>query len=74
MPPPDEQRRIARVLGALDDKIESNRRIAATLEEIATALFKARFVDFVDHDEVVESEIGPIPRGWEVGALARLAM
>lgn len=66
VPPLDEQRRISRVLGALDDKIESNRRIAATLEEIAATLFKARFVDFVDHDDLVESEIGPVPSGWEV--------
>lgn len=70
VPPRDEQRRIAQILGSLDDKIESNRRIAKTLEEIAATQFKARFVDFVDHDNLVESEIGPIPRGWGIGRLA----
>ena len=46
VPPPEEQREIARVLGALDDKIELNRRMCETLEEMAQALFKSWFVDF----------------------------
>ena len=46
LPPLDEQRRIARILGALDDKIELNRRISQTLEAIAQTLFKSWFVDF----------------------------
>ena len=45
-PPLPEQRAIARVLGALDDKIELNRRMNETLEEMARALFKSWFVDF----------------------------
>jgi type I restriction enzyme, S subunit len=43
---PDEQRAIARILGALDDKIELNRRMNETLEAMARALFKSWFVDF----------------------------
>jgi type I restriction enzyme S subunit len=42
----NEQRRIARILGALDDKIELNRRMNETLEAMARALFKSWFVDF----------------------------
>jgi type I restriction enzyme S subunit len=75
LPALPEQARIARVLGSLDDKIENNRRLARTLEEIAATLFKAHFVDFVSHDDLVESEIGPIPRGWrvdEVGEVLRV--
>jgi len=41
-----EQRRIAGILGALDDKIELNRRMSQTLESMARALFKSWFVDF----------------------------
>ena len=41
-----EQRAIASVLSAMDDKIALNRRMAATLEEMARALFKSWFVDF----------------------------
>lgn len=46
VPPIDEQRRIAETLWSLDDKIELNRRMNATLEAMARALFKAWFVDF----------------------------
>ena len=46
LPPLEEQRAIARVLGALDDKIELNRRMSETLEEMARALFRPWFVDF----------------------------
>ena len=46
IPPIPEQRAIACVLGALDDKIELNRRMSGTLEAMARALFKSWFVDF----------------------------
>jgi len=46
LPPLPEQKRIAEVLGALDDKIELNRRMNATLEATARALFQSWFVDF----------------------------
>ena len=46
IPPLTEQKAIAAVLGALDDKIELNRRMNATLEAMARALFQSWFVDF----------------------------
>ena len=46
LPPLTEQKTIAAVLGALDDKIELNRRMNATLESMARALFQSWFVDF----------------------------
>ena len=46
LPPLAEQKAIAAVLGALDDKIECNRRMNATLEAMARALFQSWFVDF----------------------------
>ena len=45
-PPLSEQKRIAHILGTLDDKIELNRRMNETLETMARALFKSWFVDF----------------------------
>jgi type I restriction enzyme S subunit len=66
LPPVDAQRRIAGVLDALDDKIDSNRRMAALLEETASTVFRARFVDFVGVEELQDSEIGRIPKGWSV--------
>ena len=46
LPPLAEQRAIAGILGALDDKIELNRRMNETLERMARALFQSWFVDF----------------------------
>jgi type I restriction enzyme, S subunit len=46
VPPIEEQRAIAYILGTLDDKIELNRRMNETLEEMARAIFKSWFVDF----------------------------
>jgi len=66
----DDQRRIADILSALDDKIELNRQTNATLEAIAQAIFKEWFVDFNfpgATGELVESELGMIPKGWRVG-------
>jgi type I restriction enzyme S subunit len=46
LPPLPEQQAIAHILGTLDDKIELNRRMNATLEAMARALFQSWFVDF----------------------------
>ena len=46
LPPIEQQRAIAHILGTLDDKIELNRRMNETLEAMARALFKSWFVDF----------------------------
>ena len=73
LPPLSEQRSIAAVLGALDDKIELNRMMNRTLEEMAQAIFKSWFIDFDGHDDLVDSELGPIPRGWGVGEFGSLA-
>lgn len=71
IPPIDEQRRIAAVLGALDDKIELNRKMNRTLEAMAQALFKSWFIDFdgVPDSDLVESELGPIPKDWTTARL-----
>jgi restriction endonuclease S subunit len=73
IPPLPEQRRIAAILGALDDKIELNRKMNRTLEEMAQALFKSWFVDFDGCEDLVESEIGWVPRGWNIRSLDAIA-
>ena len=90
LPPLPEQRRIAHILGTLDDKIELNRRMNQTLEAMARAIFQDWFVDFgpvraklegrepylppelwaLFPDRLADSELGEIPEGWEVMALA----
>ncbi len=66
------QSRIAGIFSTLDDKIELNRQTNATLEAIAQAIFKEWFVDFNypgATGELVESELGPIPKGWRLSSL-----
>ncbi len=74
LPPLEEQRRIAGILGSLDDKIELNRRINANLEAQAQALFRSWFVDFEPFRDgpFVDSELGKIPQGWKVISLSEL--
>jgi len=107
LPPLKEQQAIACVLGSLDDKIELNRKMNQTLEEMARAIFKSWFVDFDpvrakaavrrEHpnwtneqvsrtacpklkpeiaelfpDAFEDSELGEIPKGWEVKPLPEL--
>jgi len=64
VPKPAEQRAIASVLGALDDKIELNRRMNETLEALAQSLFKAWFVDATRDG---------LPKGWREDCLDKIA-
>jgi type I restriction enzyme S subunit len=68
LPPIAEQKTIAHILGTLDDKIELNRRMNATLEAMARALFQSWFVDF---DPVRTKLDGRKPAGLD-GATAAL--
>lgn len=62
LPPLEIQKKIAGVLGALDDKIELNNKINNNLEQQAQALFKSWFVDF-------EPFGGEMPDDWKIGKL-----
>ena len=100
LPPLDEQKRIAEILGSLDDKIELLQKQNKTLEDMAKALFKSWFVDFdvvrakqkglpkadimreyhlteelydLFPSSFADSPLGPIPSGWEVKPLSKIA-
>lgn len=121
LPPLPVQQKIGEILGALDDKIDLNRRINQTLEAMAQAIFKSWFVDFdpvkakiaakaegqdlqraamraisgktdaeldalpteqyeqlattaaLFPDEMVDSELGEIPKGWVFQSVADIA-
>lgn len=77
------QTAIAEILSSLDDKIELNNKINQELENLAQTLFKHWFIDFEfpnengepyksSGGEMVESELGEIPKGWEVKRLGNL--
>jgi type I restriction enzyme S subunit len=67
LPSLPEQKRIAHILGTLDDKIELNRRMNATLEGISRAIFKSWFVDF---DPVRQKAAGKKPVGMDAQTAA----
>ncbi len=73
LPPLPVQRRIADILSAYDDLIENNNRRIAILEEMAQNLYREWFVHFRfpghEHVKMVDSELGPIPEGWEVSTI-----
>ncbi len=100
LPPLEEQKRIAEILGSLDDKIELLQKQNKTLEDMAKALFKSWFVDFdvvrakqkglpkadimreyhlteelydLFPSSFADSPLGPIPSGWEVKPLSKIA-
>ena len=77
------QTAIAEILSSLDDKIELNNKINQELENLAQTLFKQWFIDFEfpnengepyksSGGEMVESELGEIPKGWEIGTLSEI--
>ena len=87
LPPIEQQEQIGDVLYNLNNKIELNRRMNATLEAMARALFQSWFVDFdpvrakLDGSQTIgldaataalfpnefeDSELGHIPKGWEI--------
>jgi type I restriction enzyme, S subunit len=77
IPKEEYQEMIAFFFSSLDDKIELNNQINRNLEELAQTIFKHWFVDFEFPDEngepykssggeMVESELGQIPKEWRV--------
>ena len=97
--PYEMQKIVGDIYFTLNDKIELNRRMNKTLEDMAAAIFKAWFVDFEPvrakasgaasfpgmpqpvfdalPTAFADSELGPIPEGWEIKLLkdaARLTM
>jgi len=77
------QTSIAEILSSLDDKIELNNKINQELENLAQTLFKQWFIDFEFPNEkgepykssggkMVDSELGEIPKGWEISKISSL--
>lgn len=84
LPSLQEQKQVAELLVTLDKKIELNNEMNKILEEMAQAIFKRWFVDFEFQDEqgklyksnggeMVQSEMGMIPKGWRVGNLQEIS-
>lgn len=79
----EEQEEIVKVISSIEDKVEVNNQINKKLEAMAQSIFKHWFVDFEfpnengepyksSGGEMIESELGMIPRGWEVKELGEI--
>lgn len=77
IPEVKEQKRIASILSSFDDKIELNNKTNKILEEMAQTIFKEWFINFnfpnedgkpykKSGGEMIDSELGKIPKGWKV--------
>src|SRR3989339_748410 len=84
IPPINEQSAIAKILSDLDSKIELNQQMTKTLEAIGQTIFKRWFIDFEfpnekgkpyksSGGEMVDSELGEIPKGWKVKSLDKIS-
>lgn len=84
LPSRNVQNFIANILKSMDDKIDLNKKIIANLEELSQTLFKRWFVDFEFPDEngnpykssggeMVDSELGKIPKYWKISNLDKIA-
>jgi len=75
--PLSAQRKIAAILSAYDDLIENNLRRIKILEEMAQNLYREWFVNFRfpghENTRLVDSPLGEIPEGWEVGKITDLS-
>ncbi len=84
LPKKNIQKKVVNLLNTIDKKIENNQKIITNLEELSQTLFKRWFVDFEFPDEngnpyksnggeMVDSELGAIPKGWNVKNLDDIA-
>lgn len=74
LPEIQTQQKIADLLWSIDNKIICNKSINDNLEQQAQALYKSWFVDFEPFKdcEFVDSELGLIPEGWQVGTYEQI--
>lgn len=79
-----KQDKILKIIGNIEDKLDTNNKLIANLEELSQTLFKRWFVDFEFPDEngnpykssggeMVNSELGKIPLNWNVNVLKNIA-
>lgn len=84
LPKKNIQKKVVNLLNTIDKKIENNQKIITNLEELSQTLFKRWFVDFEFPDEngnpykssggeMIDSELGEIPDGWNVKNLKDIA-
>ena len=71
VPEINEQKRIAQYISKINTKIQNLQNQNHTLEQTAQVIFKSWFVDFDGVTEFEDSELGQIPKGWEVSNIGK---
>ena len=80
LPPKDIQKKIAKILSYLDEKIELNEKINKNLEQLSQNLFRKWFIDFQLESDfnisepLKESSLGKIPESWEIKTIGDLSI
>lgn len=74
LPSINSQNKIADILFSLDKKISLVKNQNKILEKIIQSIFKSWFIDFDGQTEFVESELGKIPKDWQVRTLEEIAI
>ena len=80
----EKQREIVNILSSIDEKVQNNKLIISNLEQLSQNLFKHWFIDFEfpneegkpyksSGGEMVESELGKLPKGWSIKSLDEIA-
>ncbi len=76
-PPYETQKKISNILFSFDDLIQNNQRRIEILQESAETLYREWFVHYRypghENDTMVDSELGPIPKGWKVKPLGEIS-
>jgi len=70
----EEQRRIAAVLGLVQQAMEQQERLIALTSELKRALVRKLFTEGLRGEPQKETEIGPLPESWEVKRLEEVAL
>jgi len=73
VPPLSEQRKIAAVLGLVQRAVEQQERIIGLVTELKKALLHKLFTEGLRGEPQEQTEIGPVPRSWEVKPLGKVA-
>lgn len=79
-----KQDKILKIIGNIEDKLDTNNKLIANLEELSQTLFKRWFVDFEFPDEngnpykssggeMIDSELGEIPKNWSIKIVKEIA-
>lgn len=71
-PPLEEQKRIAKILSSIDQKIRLIKNKNRISEKIIRTIFKSWFIDFDGQTEFINSDLGKIPKNWKISTIKEI--